>query len=416
MNLQTFLGQNSPLRNLSAKFVCRLLFGNVIVAFVLFEFFYFAKRHDATKNLLVLSFSNSTAIEEQLKLSDENCYCNGELFCFPGVNSDANVQFGRPFSCTNELHSVLVRNQLLEKNIRETPKHYETLDAETWIPVFVTSVSADHFAEIRTLMRQLRKFYPKNRVVVFDLGLNEENLAEIGSWCNVKVHKFDFDRYPPHVRQLRNFAFKLVLLDALKMHSAFFYFDTSVLVQNSDLNDLLRAVQRGVLMPFSTETFTYHSVFAATNPKMYEFLPVPPVAAQIEMVQSTAMLVVDSPYTRRVMKWWTLCALSPDCLLPEGSNVDCQVGNYRDRWHTYMKCHRFDQSFWNLYAIAELYGPKRMAVRLNYTTDFNRIDLNLAKTIERNRNRALNPMFKRLIKIKRANPYNQSLGLSCDVK
>ncbi|KAI6212606.1 CYtochrome P450 family [Aphelenchoides besseyi] len=261
-------------------------------------------------------------------------------FCFPGVNSDANVQFGRPFSCTNELHSVLVRNQLLEKNIRETPKHYETLDAETWIPVFVTSVSADHFAEIRTLMRQLRKFYPKNRVVVFDLGLNEEN-------------------------------------DALKMHSAFFYFDTSVLVQNSDLNDLLRAVQRGVLMPFSTETFTYHSVFAATNPKMYEFLPVPPVAAQIEMVQSTAMLVVDSPYTRRVMKW-------------------------------------FDQSFWNLYAIAELYGPKRMAVRLNYTTDFNRIDLNLAKTIERNRNRALNPMFKRLIKIKRANPYNQSLGLSCD--
>ncbi|KAI6198696.1 CYtochrome P450 family [Aphelenchoides besseyi] len=348
-------------------------------------------------------------------------------FCFPGVNSDANVEFGRPFPCTNELHSVLVRNRLLEENIRETTKHYEILDAETWTPVFVTSVSADHFAEIRTLMRQLRKFYPKNQVLVFDLGLNEENvsglvlllillfwLVEIKRWCNVEVNKFDFVRYPPHVRHLRNFAFKLVLLDALKLHSAFFYFDTSVLVQNSDLNNFLRAVQRGVLMPFSTETFTYHSVFAATNPKMYEFLPVPPVAAQIEMVQSTAMLVIDSPYTRRVMKWWTLCALSPDCLLPEGSNVDCLIGNYRDRWHTYMKCHRYDQSFWNLYAIAELYGPKRMAVRLNYTTDFKKIDLNLAKTIERNRNRALNPMFKRLIKIKRGNPYNQSLNLACD--
>ncbi|KAI6220052.1 hypothetical protein M3Y99_01623200 [Aphelenchoides fujianensis] len=356
-------------RNLSAKFLSRCLIGAFIVGVVLFELSSLHQLFRARPSFL--KGENASELE-----APAECYCRGELFCFPGVDSNGRTTFGRPFPCNDELLAFLEENRLLEAQIQATPSEYERLDADEWTPTFFTSISADHFAEGRTLIARLRKFYPENPIVMFDLGLNEEN-------------------------------------EALKTHKAFFYFDTSVLIQNDQLHEFLRAVQSGLLQPFSTHTFTYHSTYAATNPKMYDFLPIPAEALQMEMVQSTAMLVVDSPYTRRVMKWWALCAMTPDCLTPEGSEVDCEVHRFRDRWTTYMKCHRFDQSFWNIYAAAELFGPQRMAVRLGYSTDFDRIDRDLAKRVEKARNLALKPLFKRLIAIKRGNPHDEPLDLPC---
>ncbi|KAI6233518.1 hypothetical protein M3Y99_00900900 [Aphelenchoides fujianensis] len=393
-------------RTLSAKFLSRCLIGAFIVGVVLFEL---SSLHQLFRARPFFPKGENASETE----APPECYCRGELFCFPGVDSNGRTKFGRPFPCNDELLAFLEENRLLEAQIQTTPSEYERLDADEWTPTFFTSISADHFAEGRTLIGRLRKFYPDNPIVMFDLGLNEEKLKEVRGWCNVEIRPFVFDGRPAHLRHLRNFAFKLVLLEALKTHKAFFYFDTSVLIQNDQLNEFLRAVQSGLLQPFSTHTFTYHSTYAATNPKMYDFLPIPAEALQMEMVQSTAMLVVDSPYTRRVMKWWALCAMTPDCLTPEGSEVDCEVHRFRDRWTTYMKCHRFDQSFWNIYAAAELFGPQRVAVRLGYSTDFDRIDRDLAKRVEKARNQALKPLFKRLIAIKRGNPHDEPLDLPC---
>ena len=46
--------------------------------------------------------------------------------------------------------------------------------------------------------------------------------------------------------------------------------------------------------------------------------------------------------------------MTPECIAPKGGNVKCEIDKFKDRWHIYMDCHRFDQStknaaFFNLF-------------------------------------------------------------------
>lgn len=106
--------------------------------------------------------------------------------------------------------------------------------------------------------------------------------------------------------------------------------------------------------------------------------------------------------------------MTQECVAPLGSNVKCDVWKYKDRWRTYMNCHRYDQSFWNIYSVVELFGEERQANRLNYVNyEFDSITPLLAKTVEKNRHQILNTFFKPLVKIKRGNPTHLPLRWPC---
>lgn len=77
---------------------------------------------------------------------------------------------------------------------------------------------------------------------------------------------------------------------------------------------------------------------------------------------------------------------------------------------------RFDQSFWNIYSIVEIFGEERRAIRQNYIDhDFDYIDTTLSRKVEKNRHKILNNFFKSLVKIKRGNPTHSSLKWPCVV-
>ncbi len=51
---------------------------------------------------------------------------------------------------------------------------------------------------------------------MYDIGLTQEQLAEAGTWMNVEIRKFDFSKYPQHFRNLKNYAWKpVIMFDAL---------------------------------------------------------------------------------------------------------------------------------------------------------------------------------------------------------
>ncbi|KAH7704586.1 Protein F41D3.9 [Aphelenchoides avenae] len=134
----------------------------------------------------------------------------------------------------------------------------------------------------------------------------------------------------------------------------FFWVDASPRLACSNLSVFPAAVLNRSVEPFFTYAHAGHSIFSATHPGMVEYFPVNDVRyLQVtEMKGATGIYVSDSEYTRELLKWTVLCALTEDCIAPKGSQVDCKFG---DRYNDYASCHRFDQSAMALVRLHLLY-------------------------------------------------------------
>ncbi|KAH7700816.1 hypothetical protein AAVH_32061, partial [Aphelenchoides avenae] len=185
-------------------------------------------------------------------------------------------------------------------------------------------------------------------------------ISEIQSWCRVTYKKFDFTRYPPHVKQLKKYAWKfLVIAEELVRHRSFFYVDTSIRPHFGDLSAFPRDARSGKIEPFFLFSGNIHSIYAATHPGMYRYFPLSGwIGKQLEMLQACLMFVQDSPYTRRVLKWTTLCSLTESCIAPKGAQLSCEY--YRNVFLDYMNCHRYDQSMVNLIVSNLLFNERRI--------------------------------------------------------
>ncbi|CAD5233093.1 unnamed protein product [Bursaphelenchus xylophilus] len=345
------------------------------------------------EDLVEIIGPKTKAYRKSKKLKDvpERCLCDGENFCFPGFSTNSTLVFGKKFSC--DLLDGLRSNHLLQEDI-DTADDNADITNGFWEPVFVTGASSNHFEELRTFIDRLRRIYTKNQVIVYDLGLENDEISEVKSWCNVELKTFNFSVYPEHVANLQTYAFKMIIIDALQTLNAFFYTDTSVAFKSQAHEDLLEAVKFGALQSFATFPYTFHSVGATTHPGMYEYLPVAMEATRMMERVSTAMLVVDSPYTRNVMKWWYLCAMTSACISPEGSTVDCPIHRLRKAPRKYADCHRYDQAFWNLIYLDDLFGQSQHAVTMGFTTPYKQLTDDIVNEVELRLGEHLKPLFK----------------------
>jgi len=62
--------------------------------------------------------------------------------------------------------------------------------------------------------------------------------------------------------------------------------------------------------------------------------------AGVQLVYGTARNIKD------VMYFYLLCALEKTCMAPKGATTACNLAP--DRYNVYSKCHRFDQSVFNI--------------------------------------------------------------------
>ncbi|CAD5223341.1 unnamed protein product [Bursaphelenchus okinawaensis] len=305
--------------------------------------------------------------------------CGDENFCYPGLDDYGRRRYGKPFNCS--LLPYIKQYHLTERESQATPNDYETLN-DTWIPVFATSVSDNHFGELRKMAKNILKIFGNFKLIVYDLGLNSTNVKELSSWCQVEYRKFNFSKYPPHVTNLFNYAFKMTIIETLQDTKTFFYLDSSGRFDRKSHIQILHHVKNGTIPPLAIFTRTWHSVYSTTHPGMFEYLPLPRHYA--ELVEYQAVLFVsDSPYTRKALKWYTLCALTQNCIQPVGSKQQCQypyrkmnvsiddenavetIMQSRYIVTDYLKCHRYDQSFWNIFWITMLFDPEeRWAAKL----------------------------------------------------
>lgn len=101
--------------------------------------------------------------------------------------------------------------------------------------------------------------------------------------------------------------------------------------------------------PWTLISPTGHSIYAATFPKMYEYMPIPEsVAKHLRMWQATIQLIFATKHVREnILRYWVLCALEEECMVPANNTIHCKF-NEKDSFTDFLDCHRQDQSAINI--------------------------------------------------------------------
>ncbi|CAJ0598157.1 unnamed protein product [Cylicocyclus nassatus] len=279
---------------------------------------------------------------------------------------------GRPFDCNFSTY-------LEELEILPLKKIVDLVTEEMPVPAFVTAMSQNHYAEGLTLIANLRSLWPRQKVIVYDLGLDPESKKELQKKCLVEVRSFPFERFPRYVHDLTQFRWKPLLIGmALKEFGAIWYMDTSVRWKRDCRKSVYNEItcrkkfkpahfprpflptgpaNSGCKKPaYMLHSPSHHSIFAATHPGMYSYIP-----TDIEAIKKNESMNYDANFqfivkttdALEILKWYVLCALEKECMAPYAARVWCDFKN--DQYYRYAGCHRYDQSAINL-LLANSYG------------------------------------------------------------
>jgi len=243
---------------------------------------------------------------------------------------------GLPFNATlgEYLHKLLIVD------------NYANL---TEFPAFVTAFSQNHLGEGQRLIELVKKYFPMEKLTVYDIGLSEEDVEKVLNKPHVLLKQFNFSAYPSYVKDLIQYRWKpLVIAQELLQHPAVLWMDSSTYWVKSNISEILNRTRNGELFPWSIMGYAGHSTFAATDPGMINFFNCSKEILYDTQFGANFMLVFRTPeIVRNVLKWWVLCALETECMGPKGAQLGCQFSD-TDKFKTYAKCHRYDQSAINI--------------------------------------------------------------------
>ena len=239
---------------------------------------------------------------------------------------------------TFNVSNVLLRQLKLDRN------GIDDLSTQTGqkssIPTFVTGLSDNHYGEFLCFLEMVNKLkndkYPKLHLVVYNIGLSIKNLITINETCNCTVRNFPFEMYPQHVRHLRGFAWKPIIIQTVLQESDFvMWMDTSIRLKNTD--PYFQKAKR-----YGIQVLTgYGSISLRTHRHLFGALRENPCLFNYPELQAGLVLITRSCLTLTyIMRPWVSCALQYGCMdIPNAENYyDCS--NERN----ISSCHRSDQS------------------------------------------------------------------------
>ncbi|KAE9548917.1 hypothetical protein FO519_007862 [Halicephalobus sp. NKZ332] len=226
-----------------------------------------------------------------------------------------------------------------------------------------------------------RRIFDREKIIVYNIGLEPFQVEILQKICNVFVENFPFEKFPNYFKILNHYRWKpIVIAMALKKYGHIIYADTSVIFKSSSFlripSDFSFFNEKRERSPYLLHSSTGHTIYPVTMSSIYDYFP-----TDIEKMKSTPMYeagLVTVFRTRRalkLLKWYVLCALEKNCMVPSTTNPIHYCGSMKSSESP--ECHRFDQSVINvLLANQYLFNVKRYVSGI---TDF--------FSIQRNRNR-----------------------------
>ena len=217
--------------------------------------------------------------------------------------------------------------------------------------VIVTGISSNHYSEAQDGIASAQIFHPNTTIIVLNLGLKDEEVRQLNSLHNVRVVRYPFEKYPPHVKILTNFAWKvLAIYNALHEYEIVFWMDASVRIIAPLTDKLLQDLQ---VFPFRAEMLKYFYDAAYTYDSTYERFGVTRrEMSRKSQVQGGFHLSRNCSFLHHYLyNDYVQCVLDKDCIHPPNSTVICPKtvafppdgGPYPEEIPN-IGCFRYDQS------------------------------------------------------------------------
>jgi len=179
----------------------------------------------------------------------------------------------------------------------------------------VTGADSSHFGPLRNLLMSLELFEPSTRVVVWDLGLTDEERAALEGR---ELRRFNFEAYPPHVAMAaRSYAWKPIAV-AEVLH------ELGGGVLWLDAGDLIHARLHRVRSLLAAEGFwspaSSGTIYRWTHPQTLAALGAGPEL--LDRRNRNGAIVGVTLRAAALVDAWRAAALDPNVITPPGSSRD----------------------------------------------------------------------------------------------
>ncbi|VDP09917.1 unnamed protein product [Soboliphyme baturini] len=162
---------------------------------------------DGEENVsLAYSQSKKRAGNEQWQ---SHCGCTdnltAELFNFCYQHPLNPFLIGKKFSCRWLPY-------LKNLGLFEPMEYVQAKDLHHPAPAFVTAADKRFFDPAITLIVNFQSHFPRETLIVYDLGFTLEQADQIKTSCNVEYRKFPFEKLPGYVKNLKEYRFKFYIV------------------------------------------------------------------------------------------------------------------------------------------------------------------------------------------------------------
>ena len=241
--------------------------------------------------------------------------------------------------------------------------------------VVFTGISSNHYDEAQDMIATFQHYLPSTRIIVYDIGLADNQRTQLRKYCNVEVRIFQFNKYPNHVRDLHVYAWKpLITNEVAEEYEVICYADASARVMGpfKPVFPLL------LKFPFMSGSAYGLPIIPMTKDEQLRYLKFPYTRQKSGFfghIESGLWVVwVNRLMRRKLLESWVDCALHKECIAPPGSVLEpC---NYDAAWRhdgpgRFVGCHRFEQSALSVILIREFgLGVWNLAVHPERTSVF----------------------------------------------
>ena len=217
----------------------------------------------------------------------------------------------------------------------------------------VTALSGKNFNNSWDFFGSSYTFLPDTRIIVYDLGLSEDQVAAIKSQRNVQeVRKFEFDRYPEHVKDINTFSWRpLTINEVGQEHELIFYCDINFQIQDTPI-DILPNIFNFPLLPVYRLKQNLSSLIDASDPGMLNYLQLNArINKDLPSIQSlSAQMIIwmTDQLQKEILSHWVDCAMHVECISPT-----TEKGRRALEKRCTDSCHGYDESALNLILLRE---------------------------------------------------------------
>ena len=190
--------------------------------------------------------------------------------------------------------------------------------------VFVTATDSYYFDKVINLLESFFK-HSKNKIYLYDLGLEDEQRIFLKKYKTLKVRKFDFENNPDFIgkyidKKLGSYAWKPIIIYQLlvELKSKVVWLDAGNLI-NKNIKNLKSFFNvKNLLVPISS-----NRVVDWTHPQTINYIGLDK-KNYLRNNYASGLIGFDynSPESLKVAEDWKNFSMIEDCIAPKGSNRD----------------------------------------------------------------------------------------------